>query len=223
MFVACRLATEQDSCDLACVAYWSRGDVVHTELVLDERCPGVSQCKRCALQAPPERSTRTTVHRLTYVIVSAPQEYAHVILCLDRHLVSNPRYRYVLIPVNGPQGEIIKSFLDQQLDKPFNYLGFYLNFISCCCLGYRGGDKQRALRNSRWFCSELCVAALQQIDILLDYRPCKVSPTQLYDILVREQRCTPLQNIPPLAPPILSTPSPIPRTNNSILPAAVIY
>lgn len=38
----------------------------------------------------------------------------------------------------------------------------------------------------RWFCSEICVAALQQIGYLTGYTPSRVSPNALYKILKKE-------------------------------------
>jgi hypothetical protein len=35
----------------------------------------------------------------------------------------------------------------------------------------------------KWFCSEVCAAALQKIDILVGYVPYKISPNKLYKLL----------------------------------------
>jgi len=71
--------------------------------------------------------------------------------------------------------QILKTFCKKQADekRPFNKMGLY----RCTSPFPRPTDGQA------WFCSELCMAALQQIGMFPHENPSSCTPTYLYNLL----------------------------------------
>ena len=71
--------------------------------------------------------------------------------------------------------EVVKQFCRQQARNkiPFNKMGLYR-----CTTPF-----PRPTDGKAWFCSELCVAALQTIGIFPDEIPSAVTPSYLYELL----------------------------------------
>lgn len=170
MFVAFRMATDEDGCQRMCIAHCSGGDAIHSEIVIPYACDRL----KCPYHTEKARLLNSDAHLLTYTSHSLPRADARVSVTADRHLLPIQTYKYIRIELNPREVAIVKEYLDQQVGKRFNYCGFFCNFLTCF----------RCRSSSRWFCSELCVAALQQVGRLTDYDPCKVSPRELFDILI---------------------------------------
>lgn len=87
----------------------------------------------------------------------------------------------IQLDLRKPQYTALLTFLEEQLHKPFNLWGYWLNFWTCARIGQRVNDQRPA---TSWFCSELITAALQHVGFLAkDMDPCKVSPGMLIKAL----------------------------------------
>ncbi len=80
------------------------------------------------------------------------------------------RWEFVEIEANY---ELIRNWCDTQVGKKYDWRGFF-NFV--LPIGYS---------NRKWFCSEICVAALQRDGLFLDIKPHRVSPNDLYRLVCR--------------------------------------
>lgn len=130
-------------------------------------------CRYCAPdQASPGR------HRLAFSISS---QRDHVYYHCDREYAP-AHWRLVHAPVSAVQLNLVQSFLQAQLGKPFNRWGLWGNFwtwrcwprVGCTAVG------PDASASPAWFCSELAAAALACLDVCPDSAPCAVSPNALY-------------------------------------------
>lgn len=80
-----------------------------------------------------------------------------------------------IVPVPGlsaAQVEQVRAWLTDELGCPYDWAGILLTqFLPL-------GRQSR----TKWFCSELCVAALQQVGLLTDRKPWRVSPAKLWKL-----------------------------------------
>ena len=187
-------------------------DVCHVEIVVEVVCSGVDTCVYCrrlaqyrdtALQKGElKRQQQYTVdadmHLISYSITGVPP-HDKVFCAFNRKYPPREWLFYSTTLRIRPYRALLK-FLQQQLDKPFARMAFYLNFApkhwwlwGC---GRESSQPTRALRwwqrgcawsehgqhyaeHAQWFCSELVVAALQPTGLCPGVAPSTVSPNHL--------------------------------------------
>lgn len=98
-----------------------------------------------------------------------------------------------LLPVTPDASSHARAFLEQQVGGTFHAEAMIFNaswapFCAClpqCCLAWAARGVRRDLINPqrRWFCTELCVAALQVLGYCPRETPCAVSPDRLMKLL----------------------------------------
>lgn len=80
---------------------------------------------------------------------------------------------FIEIPMDKEKEKIICEYFKTELDCRYDWVGIFLSqFIP---FGYHS--------ESKWFCSEVCVAGLQKVGLLTDVKPNRVSPGKLYKLL----------------------------------------
>jgi hypothetical protein len=100
--------------------------------------------------------------------------------------VYNKSYRFMRLPISEKKVIRLWQFCYAQKGKTHNSLGNKYNFMSCGYYKYGCRNKESARESESWFCSELVVAALQQVGLCSDVEPCMVTPAQVLR-LVTEQ------------------------------------
>jgi len=95
-----------------------------------------------------------------------------------KRLKSNPKnWTFLTLDLTDDQIVDIKSFFINELGKKYDVLGIL--FSQVIYLGVN--DK------SKWFCSEICLAALQESGFLSDeYDPALFAPSDLFNLLLKE-------------------------------------
>ena len=86
---------------------------------------------------------------------------------------------FIDIPCNKTQEKDIRKFCEGEDGLRYDMIGIGFSFLPIP-IGWQTAEK--------WFCSEICVAALQQIGYLVGYTPARISPNKLYKILKNERR-----------------------------------
>jgi hypothetical protein len=81
------------------------------------------------------------------------------------------------IPCSSAQEEEVAAFCANENGLKYDTRGICFSFLPVP-IGWQSEE--------RWFCSEICVAALQRIGILSGYTAASVSPNRLYKILKKE-------------------------------------
>lgn len=87
---------------------------------------------------------------------------------------SRKDWRFLNINITHSQHAELMRWCSEQVGKSFNKLGYYLVPLG----GWSGGGK-------KWFCSELCGAALNAIGLRLSVEPHKLTPGLLMSELMQ--------------------------------------
>ena len=97
------------------------------------------------------------------------------------------KYRFFKVEVTTTGANTALQFLKAQVDSPFNFMGYALNFIMPFKLGVRNYQQAMRKRSNKWFCSELVVCALQAAGVreMQLLKACAVSPNELYRMLLQ--------------------------------------
>ena len=94
----------------------------------------------------------------------------------DRAMPAN-EWDFLDVPTTADQEADIRAFCNGEEDCKYDMVGIGFSFLPVP-IGWQSAEK--------WFCSEICVAALQQIGYLTGYTPSRISPNKLYKILKHE-------------------------------------
>lgn len=86
-------------------------------------------------------------------------------------------YDYLIVPVHSEIEALIKEFCEREDGCKYDKKGIVFSFL-LIPLGYQNEEA--------WFCSEICVAALQLAGYCTGYTPARVHPNKLYKILKKE-------------------------------------
>jgi hypothetical protein len=87
--------------------------------------------------------------------------------------MTSKNWDFVHIPMSQADENKIKGFCFEEIGCRYDWTGIFLSqFIR---LGYQSKTK--------WFCSEVCVAGLQQIGLLPGIKPNRVSPGKLFKLI----------------------------------------
>jgi len=94
----------------------------------------------------------------------------------DRAMPSS-EWDFIDIPCTTKQENRARVFCEGEDGCKYDMVGIGFSFLPVP-IGWQSAEK--------WFCSEICVAALQQIGYLIGYTPSRISPNKLYKILKSE-------------------------------------
>jgi hypothetical protein len=184
-------------------AFCTQGRALHCEIVIKFNCSQLENgcCPYCNCKSPKhllnavcENDNKPTTkkrrgqdHFLTYFIFSKwPYNKVHCKINKEYDHIDNPYY-FINIRATNLEIEKARLFLHSQLGKPLNWKGPVFNFLLCFSFGCKGVNPHSA---SSWFCSELATAALQQMNLLLDLKPCKTSTNELSFLLQHKLKFT---------------------------------
>jgi hypothetical protein len=81
------------------------------------------------------------------------------------------------VPCSAEDEQRVAAFCHSEENCRYDMVGIGFSFLPVP-IGWQSSTK--------WFCSEICVAALQQIGFLVGYTPSRISPNQLYKLLKKE-------------------------------------
>jgi len=88
--------------------------------------------------------------------------------------IPDPKYwDFIELPTSEADEIKIKAFCEKEKDCKYDWSGIFLSQI----LHFGAQSK------TKWFCSEICTAALQEIGMLSGIKPHKVSPGKLYSLI----------------------------------------
>ena len=93
--------------------------------------------------------------------------------------MSDDEWDFIDIPCNKTQEKEIRKFCEGEDGLKYDMIGIGFSFLPIP-IGWQSAEK--------WFCSEICAAALQQIGYLVGYTPSRISPNKLYSLLKNERR-----------------------------------
>jgi len=74
------------------------------------------------------------------------------------------------IPTTEAEEEIVRNFCGNELGCRYDWWGIWFSQVI----------PLRREHPDKWFCSEICAAALQKIDLLGSFKPCTLSPGKLF-------------------------------------------
>ena len=94
------------------------------------------------------------------------------------HKQYNSDWEFIDIPINSENLEKIYRFCLKEINCKYDFMGILFSII----LFLSREDKEK------WFCSELCVAALQEIGMLKYVVPHEVDPGELYKLIKERLR-----------------------------------
>ncbi len=94
-------------------------------------------------------------------------------------IMTAEEWDFIEVPCTKSQEKEIRRFCEGEDGLQYDMVGIGFSFLPVP-IGWQSAEK--------WFCSEICVAALQQIGYLTGYTPSRISPNKLYKILKNERR-----------------------------------
>jgi len=105
------------------------------------------------------------------------------------------KYRFFKVDVSKAGASDALQFLKKQVDSPFNFAGYALNFILPFKIGVRNYQQALRKRVNKWFCSELVVCAFQAAGVreMELMKACAVSPNELYKIVLKSDVGRPVE------------------------------
>ena len=94
----------------------------------------------------------------------------------DWHM-SPDEWDFLNVPCTPAEEQEVAAWCAGEEGCKYDMVGIGFSFLPIP-LGYQSADK--------WFCSEICVAALQRIGYMRGYTPSRISPNSMYKILNKE-------------------------------------
>lgn len=165
----------------------------HAQIVLPTPCtPPVNQ-KLCSLcferYGRPSLPPKDGIHRLTYRVT----EKEGVTRRVDQNYAPE-RWEVWFLSTEPDKLRTLLSWLSDQRGKPFNAAArdryeAYAHFLCCvpfaclplCASGVHDGRQPNA--SGTWFCTELCIASLHRMGLLLHVSACATPPDKLADLV----------------------------------------
>jgi len=92
-------------------------------------------------------------------------------------VMSPDDWDFLEVPCTAEQEKRLIEFCNEENGTKYDMRGIGFSFLPIP-IGLQSED--------RWFCSEICVAMLQQIGFMVGYTPSSVSPNKLYKVLKKE-------------------------------------
>jgi len=77
------------------------------------------------------------------------------------------------IPMSAEQEANVRAFCQAELGCKYDFIGIFFSQI----ISWAVEDA------ARWFCSEVCLRALQQAELYIGVHPCQYSPGKLYQLV----------------------------------------
>lgn len=168
------------------VTWWTRCEYGHVEMILEIKCPGARNCTYCQKT----QATSAPEGHKHYINISVTHEDP-VFYCIDRKFDEDEqKWIFLQLPVDGSDTVCnIVEFIQRQLDKDYNHSGCCCNLVCCCFGNWCGASKKTDATSSekdssKWFCSELIVAALQEggYHREFDMEPRLTTPQHLFNM-----------------------------------------
>jgi len=91
--------------------------------------------------------------------------------------MSTDEWDFLDVPCTIDHVQRVAEFCDDENGCEYDMTGISFSFLPVP-IGWQS--------STRWFCSEICVAALQQIGYMVGHTPSRVSPNALYKLLKKE-------------------------------------
>lgn len=210
-WVACAGLRDDDSWKTRAVTRFHGGVTKHIEILIRYVCTkNDTECKYCKNDAFPlpaahshtqeemvplkrggrkktmKPKTARVVHYLSYGVTASRDQQVFCVVGKKYEASGNP-YQFIPLSTLSPDDiQSMHAFLEAQIGKPFNFIGYNLNFL-CCCVQCGSTCREDAASNTSWFCSELCASALQQTgkECFGELVPCTTSPSHLVSFLTQ--------------------------------------
>lgn len=196
---------------------FGRGNVFHVELVIKVPCKGIkNKCKYCeqAKRFPKEHVNKRYghAHYLSYSVYGGegPYENVYCAVDFDYQRIQPSAWAFLSLPMNPKHKETLHTFLDHCVGQGFNhsfrYRFLFMKMLGCLPLDRFGCFGFRSVRDNHgsyqpvgapsWFCSELCICALQECGWLIDLDPRITPPNVLFNTLLRDDRTELFRDLP---------------------------
>jgi hypothetical protein len=91
--------------------------------------------------------------------------------------MTDDEWDFLDVPMTAAQEADVRTFCNSELGSKYDMRGIAFSFLPIP-IGIQSADK--------WFCSEICVAAIQREGYLTGYTPASISPNKMYKLLKRE-------------------------------------
>ena len=163
------------------------GTVSHAEIMFQHKVPKGLEKKWYRYSIMKTRGVQARSGKITW----NPGKVHSIPTTID----SVKKYRFFKVEVPVDKATHALQFLRKQIDAPFNFAGYALNFIMPFKFGVR--NYKQALRkiSNKWSCSELVVCAFQaagvrQMELM---KACAVSPNELYRIVLNSDVGQPVE------------------------------
>jgi len=114
---------------------------------------------------------------------------------IPTHADSVSKYRFFKVDVSPDGANAALNFLQSQLDAPFNFAGYVLNFVLPVKIGVRNHQHAMRKKTNKWFCSELVVCACQAAGVreMQLLTASAVSPNELYSFVLKRELGQPIE------------------------------
>lgn len=184
--------------------YCGKGDVFHVEIVIKVDCFGAkNKCIYCerAKAFPKEHVNKKygRHHFLSYSVYGGEKPYEHVYCAVDYDYerIQPSAWTFVSIPMSAPQRDAMRAFLEQCINDPFNtsFRARFLCLRMFPCVPWEvlglfgmqrsmdGQGSYHKVAESSWYCSELCICALQEANWVPQLDSRIVPPNSLFNII----------------------------------------
>jgi len=94
----------------------------------------------------------------------------------DNFIPGATYWDFIDIPMTADEENIVRMWCVDEVGKAYDWLGIVL----CQILGWHRESKDK------WFCSEICLTALQQVGLYKGQKPYRFAPGDLYDLVTQK-------------------------------------
>ena len=196
--VAFKICTDEDDHWMNKMAIWGtssaadnasnyEGTVSHAEIMFRHKVPKGAEKKWYRYSIMKTRGVQARSGKITW----NPGKVHSIPTTID----SVKKYRFFKVEVSTEGANDALQFLKKQIDTPFNFVGYALNFILPFKFGVRNYQHALRRKHNKWFCSELVVCAFQAARVreMELMKACAVSPNELYRIALNSDVGQPVE------------------------------
>lgn len=189
-----RLVADKDPCRAKFAALRTRSRIIGTQMQFHRRCEGKG-CGQCKFAA--ELLRDNPKHKATALQQAGPlQLHSWVFAVNEQHGVVvyvdqlyNRGDDWLCISLEMQQSaQLAFNRLYEQLNKPFNFTGYYCLALPYLSYGCSRGSIAQLEAARTWFCSELFSAVLACVGEIEQCVPKRMTPALLYAALLNKQR-----------------------------------
>lgn len=186
VFIAFRILTEQDRWLAKLTSTVSGSVYFGCQIAFNRVCTQAN----CAMCKDRHTGRGRFVHTVTYAVTRAKGVCAFV--DMKDYIFNAMKWKVLSLDLDTETENALFEAIQGQERKPFNTGGLLL--AACPFSLVRWGTTEPALeaadRASSWFCSELLSCLLGSFGVIdQNFIPCKTTPGQLHDMLVRSPAC----------------------------------